>query len=265
MQSPSANLVTKTACWVLYLGLFSFPAPAQVTLSGTNYLENFDSLGLGLPAGWNIYTNATLSDLGTTALFNPATVSWANTSGGFKNYASANNPGASAGDSLAIQAGYLDRALGMRQTANLGDPGAALVLTLANTLGCGAFKLSLDFQSLSVQSRSTTWTIDYRLGNSGDFHPLGSFSDPGSFGSFTQSYDFGPELNDQSLPVTLRVVALNPSTGSGNRDSIGIDNLRLSYSAIPEPAGIGIGLGLAMFAWIAVLRWRSNKGHHLHL
>ena len=43
----------------------TLPATGQVVLSGTNYTQTFDRLGVGLPAGWSVRTNATATSLGT--------------------------------------------------------------------------------------------------------------------------------------------------------------------------------------------------------
>src|SRR5688572_20253845 len=75
-----------TAGAILFLAASS---PGQVVLTGTNYTQNFDGIGAGLPAGWSVRTNATASDLGTTATFNGAQVSWSTTTGQFANYAAA--------------------------------------------------------------------------------------------------------------------------------------------------------------------------------
>ena len=116
------------------------------------------------------------------------------------------------------------------------------MLCIANTTGYGSFTLTFEAQMLSVQPRSTTWTIDYRLGDSGNFTALGTFSDPGTFGSTT--YSFGPSSlsawDNQSSAVYFRVVALSGSSGSGSRDTFGIDDFSLSYSAVPEPVTVAL-------------------------
>ncbi|MBU6173903.1 MAG: hypothetical protein KGQ60_08870, partial [Planctomycetes bacterium] len=45
-------------------------------------------------------------------------------------------------------------------------------------------------------------------------------------------------INNVNDFVWLRVVALDPSISSGNRDTFAVDNFSLSYSAVPEPSGL---------------------------
>jgi hypothetical protein len=243
------------------LAFMSVPVTGQIVLSGNSYTENFDSIGTGLPSGWGVYTGATASSLGTEVSFNTDLTAWGNTAGAFKNFASANNPGASASDSGAVQSGYADRALGVRQGTSFGDPGAAFVAEIAGTTGFGSFGLTLDLQMLSVQGRSTLWTIDYRIGTSGMFTPIGSYSDPGVFGSTTQTLSFGGALDNQAESVYVRVAALSATTGTGSRDSIGIDNFTLSYTPVPEPHEYACvaGLGLILFAFFRRWKMRSRE------
>ncbi|MCD8490220.1 MAG: Ig-like domain-containing protein [Desertifilum sp.] len=205
-------------------------------LTETQYLETFDTIGSGLPLGWAIHTEATSTTLGISQTFTPQPLSWSQTTGGFKNFASAKS-GVSETATSQQQAAMSDRALGIRQTGAFGDPGASFVFSLQNTLGFQDFRLSFEAQILSVQSRSTTWTIDYRVSNQNAFVPLGTYSDPGVFGSTLLSTSsglsaFGTDINNQPNPVQIRISALSPTTGSNNRDSFAIDNFILTYSPI---------------------------------
>jgi hypothetical protein len=236
---------------LLALGM-AFNAQAQIVLSGSNYTQDFNDLESGLPSGWSIHSGATSSSVGSALEFNATKKSWGDTETVFKNYASANNSGATSASTATAQANFLDRALGIRQGAAPLDPGAAFVAHLTDTKGLQSFELALDLQMLSVQSRSTTWTIDYRIGDSGSFVPLGSYADPGVWGSTREAFSFGNLLDDQSDSVFIRVAALSPSSGSGSRDSFGIDNFSLTFSAIPEPSTYAMvaGGGLLGFAFI---------------
>ena len=76
----------------LYLVLIVFSVDAQITLSGTNYSQNFDGVGSGLPAGFRLSSSATATTLGTAATFNTAIDAnspWNSTFSGWKNVASA--------------------------------------------------------------------------------------------------------------------------------------------------------------------------------
>ncbi len=216
-----------------------------VTLIGTLYNETFDGIGATLPSGWDIYTGATVSSIGTSPTFTTTPTSWVETAGRFKNFAAGDSLTSSA--TVSEQNAASDRALGIRQTGTFGDPGGSFVFSLNNTSGFQNFGLSLKAQMLNVQPRSTTWTVDYRVG-SGNFTSLGNYTDPGVFGSTTLSTGstlsaFGTDINNQSNPVQIRISALSGSTGSGNRDSFGIDDFQLTYSttgATPPTSSAGV-------------------------
>src|SRR5690349_14831529 len=79
----------------------------QVSLTGTNYVQNFDALDAGLPAGWSVRTNASGSSLGLAVPFVTAAKSWGDSTGEFGNFASlTNNSGALAtGSDSTAQSG----------------------------------------------------------------------------------------------------------------------------------------------------------------
>jgi hypothetical protein len=241
-------------------------AVGQISLSGSGtYLENFDGIGGGLPTGWTVRTNADATSLGIdgSAGFNTFTVSWGTTAGQFANYASALNPGADGTQLSTTQAGYPNRAVGIRQLGAFGDPGAAFTLQLANTTGFQDFNLSVNLQTLTnstTSPRVTTYTIRYAVGTpsvAGDFTTLGTYTTDDNFSNATQAFDLSgaTALNNQGQSVWFQVVALSASTGSGNRDTFAIDNFQLTYTPVPEPGTVlavaAAGLGLA-----GLVRWR---------
>jgi hypothetical protein len=216
----------------------------QVVISDPGYTQNFNSIGSGLPTGWSVRTNATASALGSAATFTTGTTSWGDTAGAFKNFAASTSLTETA--TPAAQSGSTNRALGIRQTGSFGDAGASFNFHFS-TLGVQVTSISLDLMMLSVQPRSTTWSIQYGVGASpSSFMTLGTWSDPGAFGSTSFTFtttDFGTALDNQS-DLWFRVAALSGSSGSGTRDSMGIDNF--SIAAVPEPSTytlIALGLG----------------------
>lgn len=242
---------------LLSCGLLS-SAFAQFTLTGTAYVQNFNSLSSGLPSGWQVATGATASSLGTTASFTNTATSWSDTGGSFKNFAASTS--LAAGATAATQSASADRALGIRQTGTFGDPGAAIQFNF-NSTGLALSSFSVDLMMLSVQPRSTTWSIQYGIGDTPTaFSTLGTYTDPGVFGSTAFSISgtgLLTALSNQSS-VWIRFVALNESTGTGNRDSFAIDNFTLTYTAIPEPSTYTAIFGaLALAGVIAHRRRRS--------
>lgn len=220
----------------LFLGaaLFNQSVHAQLTLSGTQYTQNFDAISNGLPDGWSLRIDATATALGTlTTDYSASGKTWGDSGGEFGNCAStvANSGTNFTGDeSTTIQAGCTNRALAVRQTGSFGDPGAAFVLNLAHTRGMTNFQMGLDFLILSAQSRSTIWTVDYAVGdNPEQFTPLATFADPGAFGATHTDLSFDTALDDQDANIWIRIVALSATTGSSSRDTFGIDNFSLSW------------------------------------
>ncbi|QUV99272.1 nuclease [Chloracidobacterium sp. MS 40/45] len=216
----------------------STAAPAVPATTMIPYVETFDGIGSGLPSGWTVNTGATATSLGTPASFSTTPIDWANTSGAFKNFASANNAGFNASTPAATQNSAPDRALGIRQTGTFGDPGAAFTYQ-RDTTGETIDTVSFDAQMLSVQPRSTTWTLQYGVGAAPtSFVTLATYTDPGTWGntniSVTLSTVQSADVSNKPS-VFFRIVALSGSTGSGNRDSFGIDNFTLSNSSGPPP------------------------------
>lgn len=217
--------------WATLLSLTSF---GQVTLTGTSYSQNFDGIGSGLPTGWTVRTGATSNNRGTAQTFSNTTIGWGDTGGAFKNLASANSLASTA--STTDQNNSTDRALGVRQSGTFGDPGASFELEISNTTGKTNFSLTLKHQMLSVQGRSTIWSVQYSTNGGTNWTLLDTYNDPSSFGSTSATYSFGSALNNISSTVLIRVVALTASTGSGSRDTYGIDDFSLTWSVASTPS-----------------------------
>ncbi|MCC3160297.1 choice-of-anchor J domain-containing protein [Hymenobacter sp. 15J16-1T3B] len=234
------------------LGFASQAAQAQtpVTLASTPYTENFDNLATGLPAGFGVYTGATATAPGTAATFAPAKAAWNATAGGFKNVASAT--GLTATSSAADQDASTNRALALRQTGSLGDPGGAFVFQAANTTGKTDFSLSFKLQSLDNSvGRTVNWTVDYATGATPTaFTPLasGTGSTTPTFGSNTVTASFGTALDNQTGPVWIRIVALTASTGSGSRPTSAIDDFSLSWQGNPNAPTLTTSVSTLAFA-----------------
>jgi hypothetical protein len=253
MKLNSKNLLKFLIAAVAGVALLASKAGAQpVTLSGTNYFQNFDDLSGGLEQGWLVYSSATATSLGTLVAFtnsNPSlTVNdWANFSFGFKNCASTNFTPAGTNfngtEPLATQALTANRALAVR-TTGANDPGNAFVLKVANTTGLGKFVLDVDMLLLSAQTRSNNWTLDFGISPDGISPPstftvvsnnfFGSFTNASAFGAYHKTLDFGNLLDDTQGPIWIRIVNRTASTGSGSRPTIGIDNFNLGFTNVPS-------------------------------
>jgi len=190
-----------------------------------------------LPAGFTIRTGATAAALGTAATLTTAPTAWSNTTGAFKNVASATNLTATA--SASDQSGAANRALGLRQTGTVGDPGGAFVVQLANTNMRTGFKLSFKLQSLDASSpRTAVWAVDYGFGAAPTSFTqataTGTLTTGGSaFSNNTVTVNFNSALDNQSQNVWVRIVDLNATTGSGNRPTSAIDDFSLTWTDTP--------------------------------
>jgi len=198
---------------------------AQQTITSGTYTQNFDSIGSGLPLGWSTRTAATTSSIGTAATLNAAATAWSTSTGQFANYASNNIDSSS---STATQTADTNRALGMRQTGSVGDPGASFSFNFSS-IDVDLSSISFDLMTLYDNTRTTTWTIDYGIGPSPtSFTTLGTYSS-GTFASTNFTFTLASNPTDLASmsnagSVWIRVSALVASTGTGSRDTTAIDN-----------------------------------------
>lgn len=228
-------------------------AQAQLTLTGTSYTQNFDNIGSALPQGWSLRTAASATTLGTDVsttnyLGTPAAnTSWNNTTGSFKNAASANGFANYAAGTVALQTSATDRALAVRQVSNTSatfpgtDSGAAFVLQITNTTGLSSFNLTFKLQSLdSTSTRVTAWKVDYGFGATPATFtattPTGTLTTGGNiYSNNTVTVNFGTALNNQTGPVWIRIVTLTGTTGTSNRATTGIDDFNLTWTGAGGP------------------------------
>ena len=210
-------------------------------------IENFNSLASGLPTGWTVRTGASASNLGTTvtpvlSTANPALTEWGATGGNFRNVASHGSNLVSTA-SAADQAAATNRALGFRSTQAFADSGAAFVYQF-NTTGVDLQSLSVDLQMLSVQGRSTTFSLQVAAGASpSSWTTLGTYTDPGVFGSTTFTYNAAALTSiANQADAWFRVVSLTGGVGSGSRDTVALDNFTLVYGGSYSDANAVLGV-----------------------
>jgi hypothetical protein len=205
-------------------------------LSSTNYTQDFNGIGTGLPAGWTVRTAATASSVGTSNNFNTTSAAWkAATAGAFFSFASVtNNDGTMfiSTEAQGVQDAATNRVPGIRM-ANAVNPGVAFVLRVQDTLGCTNFSLDADILTLNTNSRTYSWTIDCAVGAApSSFTALGVFTETNVFGSSHVAYSLPSFANNQPNNLWIRV-ALLTGGGSGSHDTFGIDNVILNWSSVP--------------------------------
>ncbi len=209
-----------------------------ITLGTSPYTLNFNNLGAGLPAGVSVVTGATATNPGNASSFiaTPSTTLWKAFHSGFKNYASAT--GLDMGADSTTQVNAANRALGIRQTGSFGDPGGAFVFQINNTTGKSNLEMEFLLQSLDTTSnvgRTTTWSVDYAIGETPTTFTTVATNGTMTTGNSTFSnnlitVDFPAALDNQSQKVWIRVIALSGSSGSGNRGSAAIDDVKFLWN-----------------------------------
>ncbi|MBD3582698.1 hypothetical protein [Flavobacterium selenitireducens] len=227
--SISSFLLTLFA-FVLSPGAF-----AQVTLGTSPYTQNFDAGTL--PTGWTTRTGAGSAALGSNvtplaATSTAAALSWASSSGNFRFAASAKAPLTSTSNQDTQKASS-DRSLSIRATNDFGDTGSSFNLQLANTLGKTNLSLTFSAQLQNIQSRTTTWAVQYGTGtNPASYTQLTTFTDQslngGAWGVQPITVNFGSALDNLTGNVWIRIISQG-STGSGSRCTFGIDDVSLSF------------------------------------
>jgi trimeric autotransporter adhesin len=233
--------ILRNVLLVVVVTLITHGSYGQVTLGASPYVQNFNTIGSGLPVGWTVRTGSTASVLGTAASLATATTAWSNTAGNFRNVAAAGT--LLFNSSTTDQNNASNRALAVRQTGAVGDPGGAFVLQIANTSGLSNFSLSFKLQSLdgSAAGRTTVWKVDYGFGalptsfstvttNPASLSTTLAASGT-SWGSTDVTVSLGTALDGRAENVWIRIVTLSASTGSGSRPTTGIDDFTLTYSA----------------------------------
>lgn len=234
--TDQAQITLRTAADIVGGSTTEPPTGGGINLGTTSpFLLNFDNIGSGLPEGVKAYTGASATALGTEAAFTSTATAWNNTSGAFKNFASAT--GLTATTTLADQATAANRAFGLRQTGSVGDPGGAFTFTINNTTGKSNLKLDFLLQSLDATSagRTVTWTVDYATGETPTSFttiassPASLTTAYGTFASTPVTVNLPAALNNNSGKVWIRVVTYTSSTGSGNRPSTAIDDFKISW------------------------------------
>jgi hypothetical protein len=229
----------------IFTAVSLYEASAQpLTLVTSPYTNTFDSIeaNFGIPGEWTTYTGATETAPGSVYAwadvnYTAASNTWRTVSGRFANQASTfsytGGTNFNGEEGPAIQQAEPNRCMAIRQTGSLGDPGAAFVLKIADTLNKKDFVLSVDFDNLDPTSpRTTTWTVDYGLGTfPSSFVPVATYVNTVSnFTTYPTNITFpNGTIDNYNGIVWIRIVALAPSTGSGARETFGVDNVGLSW------------------------------------
>jgi len=237
--NPTPQLIVRSAADVVNGGQGGGNNTGSgISLGSTSpFVLNFDNIGTALPTGVSVATSASATSAGTAATFSTAnTALWRHTNSGFKNFASAT--GLAMNADSTTQANATNRALGVRQTSSFGDPGAAFVFQINNTTGKNNLKMDFLLQSLDTSasvSRTATWSVDYAIGdNPTAFTPLtptGTLTTGNKvFAINAVSVTLPAAANNQAGKLWIRVLTLAGTSGSSNRPSTAIDDVKFSWN-----------------------------------
>jgi hypothetical protein len=228
--------------------LNTFVSVAQVTLTNSPYVENFDNIGNGLPQGFFVATGANETTPGANTTFNTALSPWlSTTNGGFYNCASAtglinlSNPNQ--------QALSPNRAISVRQTSSFGNPGAAFIFKINNTVGKTSFGLNFKLQTLdSTKQGISAWRVDYGIGANPTNFTIApvtptTFSTGGKPGTAfyvfnrTMAANFGTGLDNVNDIVWIRVwapISTSDPSYSTAYSLLGFNNTTPTMSGIDD-------------------------------
>ncbi|MFN4006038.1 MAG: DUF5689 domain-containing protein [Chitinophagaceae bacterium] len=208
-----------------------------INLTTSPVTIDFDGIGNGLPAGVTVKTGVSATSLGNDAVLTTALSLWSNVTGAFKNFASAD--GLTSTSDQAAQDASSDRALGIRQTSGVGDPGAAFVFEIANTTSRNNITMSFKLQNLDVAiTRTTTWRLQYAIGDNpaaADFQDIVNVTGNLIVGNSTFTSNnitaiLPTAASNQSTKVWVRLVALTATSGSGSRPTTAIDDVVFTWN-----------------------------------
>jgi hypothetical protein len=223
-----------------------------------SYLQDFNLLGAGLPAGWAVWTDSGVTGNGNVFTFSSGAV--ANNAVASATTYFRNVPGASQSWSSGLSSGS-DRGLGWR-AGNSSSRDGSITFTLANTVDWTLTSLSFDVFTANSAGTAATFQLQYQLGASGtflNFSPAVTYTNniaqsPLIVTSISLTSPQLALLSGQIGPVTLRLDNLAASGTSFN--TVVLDNFAYTASAIPEPSTYAVCAGTTILigAW-----WRRRR------
>lgn len=236
-----------------------FSAKAQISLTLSGYTENFDigtSTTASLPSGFKMSpagaSSPTWSNSGNFSAVSQGASSGSPSQGGRYNWGN--------GTSTS------DRAIGFMTSGSYGSPNSIMADFTNNTGSTiSSLELSYDYERYRINTAAASVSFYYSL--DGSTWTLASAGNSGAFTTGSSSYTFsGGTVVSKSFTLTGLSIASGSdfylrwsfeTTGS-NSQGIGLDNLSVSASAVPEPYHYGMALA-AMLGIIVFLRCRKSS------
>lgn len=234
-------------------GAAQIPLPAP----GLVFTETFNTLGTtataGLPEGWRM----------TAA--GDATVRWDDATNLLATSAQASGGSPTAGGRYNWGQSATDRAPGFMSSSGHPSPGS-LLAAFTNTSATVVGGVELGFEYERYRQNTTPALITFHHSLDGVNWTAAPAGDSGPFATGPSSYGFATPVSTVARTVNLGGLELAPGgslylrwtfdTGGVNSQGLGLDNVSLAVSAIPEPATVGLVLG---FAALAGAWWRRRR------
>lgn len=232
------------SAWLLSGAIFAcavaaanLPAQIALTALGTPVVEDFDTLGSAANASLPLHWRMTAA--GDT------TVSWTDAANTTVTTAQASSGSPTAGGRYNWGQTSTDRAIGFMSSSNYASPNSILAY-YSNDTGSVIDQLivAFDYERFRVNTASATITFSHSTdGTNWTAAPGG---DSGAFSTGTSTYGFTTLVSSLSKSVTLSSLNLAPgsafylrwnfTTTGGNSQGLGLDNVSVTVSAIPEPS-----------------------------
>ncbi|MFZ9838982.1 MAG: hypothetical protein ACO3JJ_10665 [Opitutaceae bacterium] len=227
---------------------------AQIPLPppGAALEEDFNLLGTGttaaLPAGWRF------------SAAGDATIRWDDTTNVSATSAQASSGSPTAGGRYNWGQSATDRAPGVMSSSGSPSP-VSLLAWFQNTLEVPVAQVDLTFAYERYRINTTPAAITFHHSADGVSWTAAPAGDSGAFAPGPSAYGFATPLSTVTRSVALPGLDLAPGaslylrwtfdTGGANSQGLGLDNLSLATTAVPEPAGIALAGGAAALgaAW----------------
>lgn len=242
---------------VAWFAAGNLPAQIAITALGTPLLEDFNTLGsaavASLPADWR------MTVAGDTS------VSWSDATNVTATSAQASTGSPTAGGRYNWGESSTDRALGFMTSSGYASPNSILA-NYSNQTGAIIDQLVVAFDYERYRLNTAAAAITFFHSTDGSNWVSAAAGDSGAFTTGASAYGFAPLVSSTSRSVVLDSLALAPgaalylrwnfNTTGGNSQGLGLDNVSLTASAIPEPSTYALGAGAAALLGAA---WRRRR------
>ena len=257
---PRLSRPLLAAAGLLLLLLCPFAAQIPLPAPGTTQQEDFNLLGTSatasLPAGWRF------------SAAGDATIRWDDATNLSATSAQASSGSPTAGGRYNWGQSAADRAPGVMSSSSFPSP-SSLLAWFQNTQAVPVAQVDLTFDYERYRTNTTPAAITFHHSADGVNWTAAPAGDSGAFTPGPSAYAFGTPVATVTRSVSLPGLDLAPGgslylrwtfdTGGANSQGLGLDNLSLATTAVPEPAGIALAGGAAALgvAWARRRRRRA--------